>query len=93
MIINLDYGITLLEGDNGAMFFEGNANRLYIVTQYSKELNSVRNCLTIATSHKEAWAEVDKHTLPEDDYKAISSKLIYDMMKELEGVLNAKSND
>ena len=84
-MINIDYGITFLEGPDGCLFTEGTEMRLYLVTEFSKELNSIRHNFAAAPGPKEAWEGVVQKTktIEKSDYVVIACASLYELLEDV----------
>lgn len=85
-MISLEWGITFLPSEDGLIYDERKDLQVFLVTEFSQELNSIRNCFVVANSVEGAMKGVDKNTSGENGYKSINAKSLYEMLLALKEV-------
>ncbi len=79
-MINLDFGISYIEGEGGLTYIEGSEMKVYLVTAYSASLNSIEHALAIASTQQAAMEGIDKELYQDNDYEAMACASLADML-------------
>ena len=82
-MISLDFGITWVEGNEGVTYLEPMDIKVYLVTCYSKELNSIEHSLAIAANPKDAMEGMIAQSYANTDYEAVACMALSDMLLKL----------
>lgn len=79
-LINLDFGITYIEGEDGLTYIESEHMKVFLVTSYSSSLNSIEHALAIASSQQAAMEGIEKQLYSDKDYKPMACIALSDML-------------
>lgn len=80
-MINLEYGISFIEGTEGLFYIEGPEFKVYLVTAFQQEQNNITHLLAVATS--EASAAQGIMGILEEGYEVIATKGLHEMLEML----------